>query len=322
MSIERQRLHNHIIDKLTYLKSKVQVSNSLNLTDVNIISENFYGDFLNLVFSYNLVNANKGAANIAAIDLRDEKNRIAIQVTSTSSLTKSRKTVKGFIDNGLYKKFDRLIILNIVSKADHRISKLGDAQKFELDTKDDIWDVSSLLEYIFTLSPEKLQELCSFLDKEIKQGNDITYGKEIATFASLIGFLSDENHQDAGNGFIDQPDPHGKIYKRFANHATFLLTEYQDLFSEYGAVLEDVIKQASIGHVRVRRLEHYLKRESDETLTKANDDPKLALKMLTEDFKQVLSRNKIEYDENAIRFFLVDQLIRCNVFPNKAANNV
>ena len=51
MTFARQELFNNILEKLTFLRTKVELSNPLNLTDVNIVSENFYRDFLNLLFS-------------------------------------------------------------------------------------------------------------------------------------------------------------------------------------------------------------------------------------------------------------------------------
>ncbi len=76
----RQDYQQSIIKSLSWLSVQVEVNNRLNLTDINIHSENFYRDLLNLAFGYNLVNINIIDANAAAIDLGDEKNRFAIQV--------------------------------------------------------------------------------------------------------------------------------------------------------------------------------------------------------------------------------------------------
>ena len=93
--IERQTHTNKIIELLSFLKNKVELSNPINLTDVNIYSENFYRDFLNLLYGYKLQNINIIEQNAAAIDLGDEEKKIAFQVTSTSDFSKT-KVVKAY----------------------------------------------------------------------------------------------------------------------------------------------------------------------------------------------------------------------------------
>lgn len=87
-----------IIKWLGWLKNEVELNNSLNLTDINRGAEDFYCGLLNLVYGYNLKNINILDLNAAAIDLGDSEKRIAIQVTSTSALAKTKYTVEKFIE--------------------------------------------------------------------------------------------------------------------------------------------------------------------------------------------------------------------------------
>ena len=193
----------------------------------------------------------------------------------------------------------------------------GDQATYQLATKEDIWDITDLIKDINNLSLERIKEIYAFLNNEIRFTSDSTLAKEIHTFMSLIGYISDESQPSAGNGFLEAPDPNRKIYKRFADYSGFLTKEYQDLYTEYGQVLTDVIQQSDIGHTRIRRLGLHLKITSDNVLTSCNGDAKKGLEALVEKYRDILSNNRVEYDESAIKFFLVDQLIRCNVFPNK-----
>ena len=315
--IERQTYINEIIERLTFLKTKVDLSKALNLTDINIHSENFYRDFLNLLYGYALQNINIIEPNASAIDLGDKAKRIAFQVTSTASLDKTKKTVKSFIRKKYYLDYDRLVMLNITTKANHREKFVGDESIYQLNVKEDIWEMGEIVRDINDLKLDQIKKVHAFLKEEIKLTSDQVLVKEIRTFISLIGYLSDESQPSAGNGFIDAPDPDGKINKRFADYSNFLTKEYQDLYIEYGQVLADVIRQSDIGHARVRRLELHLKSNSDNILTECKGNAKEALGKLVEKYKILLSDNSIEYDESAIKFFLVDQIIRCNVFPNK-----
>lgn len=320
--MERQNFTNKIIDLLSFLQAKVELSNLINLTDTNIHSENFYRDFLNLVYGYKLQNINIIEPNAVAIDLGDDENKLAIQVTSTSAISKTKKTVTAFIKKKLYEKYDLLIILNITTKANHREDFIGDKETYKLDTKNDIWDKSKLIKDIYDLPLDHIRKICAFLKDEIKFAPDLTLAKEIQTIMSLIGYLSDESQPSAGNGFIEAPDPDGKINKRFADHSEFLTKEYQNLYIEYGEVLTDVMQQSDLGHTRIRRLGLHLMITSDSILNSCNGDARKALEELVEKYKSILSDNGIEYDESAIKFFLVDQLIRCNVFPNKKEDHV
>ena len=319
--IERQKYIDKIIELLTFVKTKVELSNPVNLTDINIYSENFYRDFLNLLYGYNMENINIIEHNSAAIDLGDKTSKIAIQVTSTSDLNKVKKTVSAFIKKKLYEEYDRLLILNITTKLNYRISLVGDAGIYQLKTKDDIWDISTLVKEIGGLKLEKIKEFYVFLKKEIKFSEKPLLTNDMQTFESLIGYLSADAHPSAGNGYLEEPDPDGKINKRFVEHSGFLKKEYQDLYIEYGQVLTDVLKHSDIGNPRIRRLGLQLKTFSDKILNDCKGNAKEALVTLVEHYKSLLLENHVKCDEPAIRFFLVYQLIQCNVFPNKVENN-
>lgn len=91
--------------------------------------------------------------------------------------------------------------MNITTKANHRDTYVGDQATYQLVTKEDIWDISNLIKDINDRSLENIQEIYAFLNNEIKFTSDRTLAKEIQTFMSLIGYISDENQPSAGNGF-------------------------------------------------------------------------------------------------------------------------
>ena len=84
-------------------------------------------------------------------------------------------------------------------------------------------------------------------------------------------------------------------------------------------MLIDVFAHQDLGQVKLRRLRLHLKTYSDKVLTECEGDAKQAIGVLVDKFSERLMANGIEYDVTAIRFFLIDELIRCNVFPNKEA---
>jgi len=308
-----------IITLLSILSKKIELSNSINLNDINIHSENFFRDFLNLLYGYNLKNINITDHNASAIDLADCSKKIAFQVTSTPDLCKTKTTVTAFIKKRLYHNYDRLIMLILTNKINHKYSFIGEPGKYQLDIKKDIWDIKKITRDINGFSLDRIKEVRSFLSKEIRVNlsREKILEKEIQTFIALINYLSDENQPSAGNGFIEEPDPYGKINNRFSEHSVFLKNEYQELYMEYGKVLDEVMRMSNIGSTRIRRLGLHLKLCSDNILSEHEGNAKDALNVLVKKYTKYFTNDNLEYDENAIKFFMVDQIIRCNVFPNK-----
>jgi len=318
--MNRQDYQKSVISSLTWLSTQVTVANRLNLTDINVHSENFYRDLLNLAFGYSLVNINITDPNAAAIDLGDESNKFAIQVTSTSALSKTRHTVTKFIEKGLHKKYKRLVILNITAKTAHTAPTVGD-DTYSLNTKDDIWDIGNLAVMVNNLELSKIQEISNFLNQQLYMKPTESLPRNVETILRLIELISDEEHPAAGEGFLDEPFPDEKINQRFADHSEFLKQEFLTLYRDYGAVLDSVESESDIGQVKIRRVAQHLRLHSDRVLTEFGGDPKKALTKLIDNFIKMLNENGFEADSGAAQFYIVKHLIKCNVFPNKEVAN-
>lgn len=318
--MERQNLIKSIISSLTWLSTQVSVNNKLNLTDINVHSENFYRDLLNLAFDYKFENINIVESNAAAIDLGDEVNKIAIQVTSTSTLAKTKHTVTKFIEKKLYKKYTSLVILNIAAKTKHSVPTVGDENHY-LNTKDDIWDIGDLVKRINNKELSDLKKINNFLNEQLFVQSSDSIPRNVETILRLIELISDEEHPAVGSGYIDEPFPDEKINKRFADHANFLKEEYYNLHKEYGAVLNAVEQESDISQIKIRRVSQHLRVYSDQVLTDCNGDPKMALNEIVKYFTNLLAVSGFEADTGAAMFYIVKHLIKCNVFPNKEAIN-
>lgn len=318
--MNRQDYQKSVISSLSWLSAQVSLANRLNLTDINVHSENFYRDLLNLAFGYSLVNINIIDPNATAIDLGDGGNKFAIQVTSTSTLFKTRQTVTKFIEKGLHEKYDRLVILNITPKTAHTTSTVGD-DTYSLNTKDDIWDIGNLATMINDLNLSKIQEISSFLNQQLYIKPTKSIPRDVETILKLIELISDEEHPATGEGFLDEPFPDEKFNQRFADHSEFLKQEFLTLYQDYGAVLNSVEQNSDIGQVKLRRAAQHLRLHSDKVLTECDGDPKKALTTLINNYIEMLSENGFEADTGAAQFYIVNQLTKCNVFPNKETTN-
>jgi len=309
-------LINDIIERLSWIKAQVSLYNKINLTDINILSESFYKDLLNLTFGYQLTNINIDERNAAAIDLGDESNKIAIQVTSSSDLKKARKTVTSFVEKKLNQKYKELKIFNITTKKKHKEKEVC-VEDWKLDTDKDIWDVEWLISQISELKLEKISEISKFLEREVTTNTTPTFSKEVGTILRLIEYISDDAHPEAGNGYVEEPFPDRKINERFSDYADYLKSRFTELYIEYGAVLKVVKDNSDIGQVKLRRVGNHLRGFSDRVLSDCGGNPRTALDKLVIHFEEILGRNQIDYDRDAAEFYIIEQLIQCNVFPNR-----
>lgn len=316
--MNRSDLIKAITHYLAHLSLQIAHLSSLNLQDDNIHAENFFRDLLNISLGYNLKNINIIEKNARAIDLGDEGERLAIQVTSTSDLGKIKHTHRGFVKGVLNSKYDRLVILIIGEKRAYRETALGGNGVFKLSLDDDVWDIKGLISKIGNLPLDKLEQCRDFLRAELRIAEP-RESNELKTLIRLIEVLSAAEEGLSLGDNREDPDPDGKIHDRFAEHASFLERLYVDLHGIYARSLDEVKKHSDLGHIRVRKLQVYLMRWSDRVLNECGGDPEVALNELTQKVLQMMGSSDVAYDDCAVRFYLIDQLIACNVFPNKRA---
>lgn len=317
MSLQRAHDIDFIIQRFAYLRNIIEMSVAQNFTTLNVISENFFRDLLNILISAELKNLNVSLGNAAAIDLGDKTKKLCVQVTSTPDKPKIVKTITKFVEHGLHKEYQRLVVLISTSKKSYQDDKLSDPTgSFEMDLKKDVWDWDELVKFANDLDHDSLSKVREFVDKAISVAPTQTPLNEVATFIDLMGILSNETHEGAGKGTLNEPDPSGKIRGRFSAHANYLLEQYALHFIEYGAVLAETMKSGDLGAARMRRLGLHLSTKSIALLAECGDDPEEALNKLVEFYISSLQKHGKNSDEGAVRFFMLDQMIKCHVFPN------
>lgn len=315
--INKETYIKEIAHSLSLLSEEVKTLNAANLYDINIIAEDFFPQLLNLIYGYELKNINIIDKNAPAIDLFDKKNKISVQVTSDNDSKKIKHTIKEFIDNKLYKEYKRLIVLIITNKRKYSADFDTDG-KFVFDKKKDIWDKDDLIKKIRELETEKIKEISNYLSTEL---NDKLYkakqtqANEVETIIDLIEYISE--HRKVKKPCETEIDPEYKIYKRFKEFADKLVVEYTSLKTVYGEALDVVNETLGIDEAQDIIIMFYLQDLSMQFLDKAGENPVIALNNLVAYFDEKLSSNGKTYDNRAIKFYLVNEMIKCNVFPNE-----
>ena len=307
----------NIAENLALLSREVSILNAVNLYDINIIAEDFFPGLLNLIYGYELKNANHLEKNAPAIDLIDQKNRIAVQVTSDNSSTKIKHTIEEFNKSQAYHLYDRLVVLILTQKKKYS-SNFDTQGLFSFEKARDIWDVEKLIKDIRELETAQIKNVSDYLSEELYNkyySVRETQAGEVDTIIDLIEYIS--QHRKVNKDRETTVDPEYKIYKRFKNFADKLITEYTTLYTIYGEALNIVNETLGIDEAQDSIIMFYLQDISVQFLEEEHDNPIAALNKLVTYFEEKLSINGKKYDRSAIKFYLVNEMIKCRVFPNE-----
>lgn len=224
-----------IMDSLSNLNNQVKIRCSLGFTDLNKFSEDFFAGLLSRIYDINLKNLNSERSNEPGLDLGDESNSIAFQVTSQADSSKINSTLEK-ITEAQKTKFKIIKILIIGEKQNsysaikpQLIEKFSFTRPGRKDPEDfvefNIIDTKNLLRDLMGLEVEQIYEIHKFvaadmqrviIDLEIPK-RDGTYNTsllsrvEIApeTKAKNASLILDDNDFNALslsdiNGFFDQ----------------------------------------------------------------------------------------------------------------------
>jgi len=318
--MKKEELIKNIIKLLSILQSEISLSNSISYFDINITSETFYADLLNLIFDYRLVNLNIVEKNITSIDLGDKVSRIAYQVTSDNSSTKIIETVKKFKENKMYQEYDNLYIFLLRDKKKYTTKKIDTEDLFEFELSN-ILDNSDLINKVRSFPLTKIELVNKFLKENIlyeTEKVEISKSFEVETIIELINYISTSTIDKYYDSVII--DPEFKIEKRFKKYADIIKNQYSNLGKNYGSLIKEIKTMLINDAGKNEVIKAYLQDISILHLEKNNDNPIEALNSLVEFFENEISKSGIKYDRSAIKYFLIHETISCSVFPNIGIN--
>lgn len=151
-----------IIAELVKLKNIIETENKLNLTDKNIFLEDVICQIINIIYEYSLKNTNLNICNYPCIDLIDEKEKIAFQVTTNVT----HKKIQGTLDNFFKKRYDDFIehIKFVIFQSTTYRGDFKTERDFIFDIKNDIITFDTLLAEIKSLDDFKLKRLYDYIN--------------------------------------------------------------------------------------------------------------------------------------------------------------
>lgn len=168
MVLIREELLKNICDKLGELELSIKNRGLLHLYDQNLISEDFFADFLNILFDYDLEVLENISKNRAGIDLGDFKRRLSFQVSSTGTKAKIQKSIDKLIASQInVQQFDTLKIL-ILGEKKGRHERVEVKGSLNFDPKTDVLNIQDLVKMLRPLQTTKLQALSDLMNREFK----------------------------------------------------------------------------------------------------------------------------------------------------------
>jgi len=147
--LRQLEIDNELRDVVSRIISQVDLSTKQGRLDINLSLEDALIPILKAAYNLpNLVNLNRRQKNFPGIDLGDDHDRVAFQVTATTTLEKVKNTLTHFVTKQFYNSFDELYILMLTNKqasySQGAIDQItGEAFKFS--TRTHIIDLGDIL---------------------------------------------------------------------------------------------------------------------------------------------------------------------------------
>jgi hypothetical protein len=319
--MNRSNNFNYIEEKLNILSYRIKIRGKINLLDLNIYSETFFAELINLLLKYDLKNINSVEQNTEGIDLIDDKNKVIAQVSSTCT----KQKIENSLEKKIFKDYPgfRFKFIAIVGDADKlRSSTFKNPHKAIFSPADDIYDIQSLLNIVLNLHLKEQREIYGFLKDEL--GNTIDMVKMDTNLASIINILSKEDL----TGVTDSPEinPFEILRKIEFNDLLTVqptIDDYKVYYSKLDEKYKEFDKQGANKSLSVLSV---MRNQYTKLLGKIEDPHEMFFSIIDNVIELVKSSKnyrEIAYEEleMCVSILVVDAFIRCKIFKNPEGYN-
>lgn len=145
-------IENQLRDVVSRIIVQVELATAQGRTDINLALEDAFIPILKSVYNLpHLINLNRKQKNFPGIDLGDDHDRVAFQLTSTTTLDKVKSTVRQFMDRAYFNSFDELYVLMLTRKqASYSQASISEllTDQFAFNCKKHIIDLGDLLSLV------------------------------------------------------------------------------------------------------------------------------------------------------------------------------
>ena len=313
--MKRSKYFDYIEERLNLLATRIKSRGKLNILNLNVHSENFYLHFFNNLYGWNLNNLNSKLQNVEAIDLVDHSNKLLIQVSATNTKQKIESAlIKDIIKKYKGYTFKFISISNDASSL--RKMQYKNPYKITFNPINDIYDNTSILNYILSLDINKQKIIYQFINDEL--GGEVNIIKLDSNLTSIINILSKEDWdiQDSPDS-INSYEIDRKIIFNNLDTVKAIIDDYKIHYSRVDKIysefdLSGVNKSSSVLGV--------IKKEYIKAKSTIHDDDLFfhVLEKIKETIIQSENFFKIKDEELelCINILVVDAFIRCKIFKN------
>ena len=318
--MQRKNYFDYVEEKLAILSIRVKNRGKLNILDVHMHSENFYRDFINLLYGWFLENANNRLQNIEAIDLIDDNVKLIVQVSATATKTKinnslSKKSIEEYAKRGYTFKF-----VSIAENADQlRQQKYNNLYNIGFNPKKDIYDISSLEKDILNLKLQKLEEVYQFIKAELGNMPDcVRFNSDLTTIINILAEVKLDENEPLGN--INMFEIDKKIEFNKLDIAASIIDDYKIFYNQVEKKYREFDKMGLNKSMLV--LQSLKKMYIDALLKNKYDNSDLLFVGLIDEVKEIVINSSNYFDisketlEACASLLVVDAFMRCKIFKN------
>lgn len=314
--MKRTNYFNYIEEKMNILGHRISTRGKLNLLDLNIYSETFITDLLNLILNLKLKNMNIIKQNVEGIDLIDEINKIIVQVSATSTKQKINKSLeKSILSEYSDYRFKFIAIANDVKNLKNK--EYINPYNVQFDTNGDIIGIVEILKIILDMKIEKQKEVYEFIKNELS--NDIDILKVDTNLAIIINILASEdlgacNESPEINKF--------EIERKIEFNELMNIRDTIDDFKIYYHKLDEKYSEFNkIGKNKSLSVLNLIRTKYRQTIIETDNKASVFYNIIDKVIKMILeSKNytEIPYEEleMCVYIIVVDAFIRCKIFEN------
>ncbi len=314
--MNRSQYFNYIEDKIDYLSYRISKRGKINLLDLNIYSETFFAEMINMLLKFDLKNMNAIKQNVEGIDLIDHKNKVVAQVSSTNTKQKIESSLKKKIIQK-YKDY-RFVFIPIVGEADVlRTKTFANPYGIKFNPEEDIYDTKAILNLVLNMKIGDQQKFFTFIKEEL--GNTVDVVKVDTNLAAIINILSKENLVNVPDSpEINHFEINRKIEFNNLQNAKMTIDMYKIYYSKLAEKYTEFDKQGVNKSLSVFSVlsNQYIKLQNEK-----QDDVDVFYSVINNVIEIIQnSKNYIEipYEEleMCVCIIVVDAFIRCKIFKN------
>lgn len=315
--MNRSRYYNYIDEKMVALVTRINNRGQVNLLELNIHSENFFSDFLNVFYDYNLQNANAISQNIAAIDLVDNKHKVIIQVSSNATKSKVEGTLKKeLIKQYSDYQFKFMALVNDVGTLKEK--SFNNPHSITFDPIKDILDIKTLMKELVDAPIDKLKDLYVLVQKEL--GLEVDVRKLDFALTKIINVLAEEGFTvDTDDSETIPFEIDNKIEFNNLVSSRYIIEDYTIYHERLNDKYEVFDQEGVCKSYPILQLirKHYFK------LSKTIQDEDEVFFSIIDELIQLIQQST-EYDDEMLHedlevyvgIVVVDAFIRCKIFKN------